>query len=276
MSEHVESNKQTPGILYHRIASTSGGKIDGLTISPARFERQIAWLARRGYTGICATDWALWRRGEVQLPHKPIFLTFDDAYEDIATYAFPVLQKYRFKATTFVVTGQVGGSNIWDSSKGTAPMALMNLEQIRYWSQRGIEFGAHSRSHADLTTLSQADCRREIEGSKSELAGMLGTEVRAFAYPYGKVSESVHRVVSESYDVAFGVQEGMNDLGTDPHLLNRIYIGPSYPMIEFAVGVHRGKLEPLPSWRGKLRIRSRLEGVARKLSSKNGIEESGS
>ena len=30
----------------------------------------------------------------------------------------------------------------------------MTAEQIRYWATQGIEFGAHSRTHADLTSLS--------------------------------------------------------------------------------------------------------------------------
>ena len=46
-----------------------------------------------------------------------IILTFDDGYKDIITNVLPILKKYNFKAICFIVSNQIGKSNIWDQNK---------------------------------------------------------------------------------------------------------------------------------------------------------------
>ena len=108
-----------------------------MTVSPAKFEQQIRWLARRGFQGICPRDWLQWLREGKGLPDKPILLTFDDAYADTAEYALPILKKYGFGAAVFVVTERLGGTNTWDEAEGCGTLHLMTAEQIRYWADAG-------------------------------------------------------------------------------------------------------------------------------------------
>ena len=121
------------------------------TLSPERFERQVGWLARKGYVGIRPSDWLRWRSGEADLPKKPILLTFDDAYADTAEHALPVLCQHGFGAAVYVVTQRLGATNTWDDPGKRYMLRLMSAEQIQYWAAKGIEFGAHTRTHADLT-----------------------------------------------------------------------------------------------------------------------------
>lgn len=111
-----EFGMRLPVLLYHHVGPSRPGSIPGLTVSPQRFERHVRWLARRGYTGICPSDWARWRREGKGLPHKPVLLTFDDGYEDLVEHAFPVLRRYGFGAAVYIVTGQLGGTNAWDQA----------------------------------------------------------------------------------------------------------------------------------------------------------------
>ena len=145
----------------------------------------MRWLARQGYTGIRSTDWLYGWRGRKGLSAKPILLTFDDGYADLVEYALPVLRRYGFGGVVFVVTAQLGGANTWDQAKGSGTHRLMTAEQIRYWAMQGIEFGAHGRSHVDLTTLPPQRLKEEVLGGASDLAGILGSPAVSFAYPYG-------------------------------------------------------------------------------------------
>jgi peptidoglycan/xylan/chitin deacetylase (PgdA/CDA1 family) len=60
----------------------------------------------------------------------------------------------------------------------------------------------------------------EIRESKSDLESIVGSPVKAFAYPYGKRNESVEAMVRDTYDIAFGIEEGINDSSTP---LSRLY-----------------------------------------------------
>ena len=111
----------------------------------------------------------------------------------------------------------------------------MTAEQIRYWDGQGIEFGAHSRTHAHLSKLSAAELSAEVVGSKDDLSALLGHPIVSFAYPYGDYNDAVRDLVRDEFDLAFSVQEGLNYLSGDRHLLKRAYIGPTDLMIDFAL-----------------------------------------
>lgn len=46
--------------------------------------------------------------GEIELPSKPILITFDDGYYSNYEYIYPILKKYNAKASIFVVTDRIG------------------------------------------------------------------------------------------------------------------------------------------------------------------------
>jgi peptidoglycan/xylan/chitin deacetylase (PgdA/CDA1 family)/GT2 family glycosyltransferase len=251
-----------PVLLYHHVGPPRPGTLPDLTISPETFERQVRWLARRGFVGIRPSDWLRWLRDGTGLPDKPILLTFDDGYADIADYALPVLRRYGFSAAVYIVTGQLGGTNTWDEVQGSGTHRLMTVEQIRDWAAKGIEFGAHSRTHPDLRTLSTSELAAEISGSKNDLASVLGSPVVSFAYPYGELSEAVSEAVRTEFDLAFTVERGLNYLRTDPHLLRRINISPNDLLIDVEIRAHWGELQHVNQLRARLKVRSRLKLAA--------------
>jgi peptidoglycan/xylan/chitin deacetylase (PgdA/CDA1 family)/glycosyltransferase involved in cell wall biosynthesis len=268
-----EFGKQLPVFLYHHVGPPRAGTIPDLTISPEKFERQVRWLARRGFVGIRPSDWLRWLRDGTCLPDKPILLTFDDGYADIADYALPVLRRHGFSAAVYIVTGQLGGTNAWDEVQGGGTHRLMTVEQIRYWAAQGIEFGAHSRTHRDLTKLSAAELAAEISGSKNDLASLLGSPVLSFAYPYGELSEAVSDFARGEYDLAFTTERGLNYLRTDPHLLRRINISSNDSLIDIECHTHWGELQHINWLRNRLKVRSRSKKAVRFMLPRSQCEE---
>jgi peptidoglycan/xylan/chitin deacetylase (PgdA/CDA1 family)/glycosyltransferase involved in cell wall biosynthesis len=262
-----EFGSRLPVLLYHHVGPDHPETVRGLTVSPQKFERQIRWLAQRGFQGICPGDWLQWLRTGNGLPAKPILLTFDDAYADIAEYALPILRKHGFSGAVFVVTGQLGGTNTWDEAQGCGTLSLMTAEQIRYWDGQGIEFGAHSRSHAHLTKLSAAELSAEVVGSKIDLSALLDHLIVSFAYPYGDYNDAVRDLVRDEFDLAFNVEEGLNYLSGDRHLLKRAYIGPTDLIVDLALSVRLGGIRRIRDWRSKVALRTRLKrllGISRR------------
>ena len=250
--------RRLPVLLYHDVGpARSGGRHPELVVSPRQFAYQIRWLKRIGYTGISPSEWQAWRFQGVPLPRKPVLITFDDAYANIATHALPVLRRQGFSAGVFVITRKIGEANAWDGE------SLMTEPQIRYWAAHGIEFGGHSRNHFDLTTLPPAAVKTEVGGSAEDLSS-LGLLVQTFAYPFGSYSFAVREETAQHFALAFTCDEGLNDLRTDPLLLRRTMVQPGDTSIDIALRAALGR-SPLNRVRSRLRLRSRFLRLLRVL-----------
>ncbi|MCU1285365.1 MAG: hypothetical protein JWO13_1715 [Acidobacteriales bacterium] len=223
-SFHAEFGMQLPVLLYHHVGPLRAGTFPTLSVSPERFRSQIEWLSRNGYQTTTTTDWLLWSSEGKPLPKKPVLLTFDDGYKDLAEFAFPILKEFGFGATVFIVTSQIGGTNDWDQRNGSAAHALLSADEIIHWSRSGIEFGSHSVTHPDMTSLNETDLRTQSEDSARSLSGLLGTQADSFAYPYGGVNPAVREALSSKYRLAFTTEVGLNHLGSDLFSLTRTMV----------------------------------------------------
>jgi peptidoglycan/xylan/chitin deacetylase (PgdA/CDA1 family) len=174
-----------PILMYHQIDArpARGTPMRGLVVSPRTFALQMGLLAALGYRGLSMSALMPYLRGDKQ--GKVCGITFDDGYLNNLEHAMPVLQRHGFSSTCYFVSGQLGGSNVWDHGKGIAPKPLMQAQHLRQWAGGGQEVGAHTRSHADLTQLSAPQALDEIQGCKHELEDAGGAAVNQFCYPYG-------------------------------------------------------------------------------------------
>jgi peptidoglycan/xylan/chitin deacetylase (PgdA/CDA1 family) len=242
--------------VYHNVGlSCTDTRRPELTISPSQFERQLQWLAWRGYVGIKVSDLIAARNGSRILPKKPLLITFDDAYADIGEYALPLLERMGFGATVFVITSLIGTTSFWDGRK------LMNASQIRHWATKGVEFGSHTCTHPDLTCVDRATLRREVVVSARALADITSIRPAAFSYPYGHYNEEVRECVRWTYDAGLTCDVGVNDANTDAYLLRRAAAEPSWMIIDL-VRLVSGRPLLLNHLRGRIRLRSRLTTVA--------------
>ena len=257
-----EFGMRLPILLYHHVGPKGTRAHPELTVSPQRFDRQVRWLAMRGYQGITAADWLRWVRQAKPLPPKPILLTFDDGYADLGEYALPVLRRYGFSAVVYVITGKIGGKVAWEEARDGESYRLMTADQIRHWAREGIEFGAHSRTHRDLTALGPAQCKEEILGSKDELERITGTPPLSFAYPFGYLSETAKEYVRSGFALAMSCDEGLNDLSTDAYQLKRTMVQPHDSIVALAFRASLG-WNPLENLRASIRLRTRLRNTLR-------------
>jgi peptidoglycan/xylan/chitin deacetylase (PgdA/CDA1 family) len=198
-----------PILMYHQIDTrpVRGTPLRGLVVSPSSFARQMAMLKILGYQGLSMSALMPYLQGHQQ--GKVVGITFDDGYVNNIEHALPVLKKNGFSATCYLVSGQLGGTNLWDADKGIATKPLMQATQARAWVDGGQEVGAHSRSHADLTILSADQAYDEIVGSKQDLENVLGAAVSQFCYPYGRyTAQHVAQVRAAGYAAATTTARG--------------------------------------------------------------------
>lgn len=192
--------KTIPILMYHQIdrAPPKGSALRGLVVAPRTFYSHMLVLWVLGYRGLSMSDLEPYLRGERE--GRVFGITFDDGYENNLRYALPVLKRFGFTSTCYVVAGQIGKSNTWDAPHAIAQVPLMNVTQLQQWVDRGQEVGSHTLTHANLPTLSGAQQVQEIADSKMllETALQQARGVRHFCYPYGLYDASSLRAVQTS------------------------------------------------------------------------------
>jgi peptidoglycan/xylan/chitin deacetylase (PgdA/CDA1 family) len=214
--------------MYHHVSPTvlAGPYTRALTVTPEELRGQLAWLRAHGCRAVSVD--ALYfdaRRGT--LAPCEAALTFDDGYADVATFALPLLREFDTPGTFYVATGNVG-----------APGHL-TVAQLRALHAAGMEIGAHTAHHVDLTTLPHRQAAQEIEASAASLRRWLKTPITSFAYPAGQFSASVVASVRDAlFDNAVTTLPGDVTAAVDRYELPRYRIerGGGRNLIEAVFG----------------------------------------
>jgi peptidoglycan/xylan/chitin deacetylase (PgdA/CDA1 family) len=202
------ARRQPPVLMYHRLTARTGSH--PLSLAVRRFGAQLALLRALGYRSVSPVALAT---GD-EWPARAVAITFDDGYLDTLTAALPLLRHYGFTATCYVVAGAVGGVSDWTEN---AP--LMDWNGLRAWLRAGMEVGAHSMSHPDLTGLAAPALREELTASRARLEDRLGVGVRSFAYPFNRVNA---RVIEAARDAGYAAACAGIDVHPSPHALTRV------------------------------------------------------
>ena len=166
-------------LMYHNISDDA---LDLWAVSPQKFAAQMNWLKTHGYS-VLSLSQALMDFHSGTIRRKSIVLTFDDGFVDFLENAVPVLSRYEYPATLFIVAGEVGGISRWRSPE--LQRHLLSWEEIREIAKMGYEIGSHGLHHRDLTTLCSEDLETEISISKELIEDCIGAPVNAFSYPWG-------------------------------------------------------------------------------------------
>jgi len=209
-------NYCVPVLMYHSV-SPQASKKNRLAVSPQSFERQMRFLKTLRYNVVAIEDLAAMVREGKKLPARTVAVTFDDGYEDNYTYAFPVLKKYGFPATVFIIVNEVG----------RAAGDRLSWQEILSMQEAGnITFGSHGLNPEPLVNLtSQEQVKREISDSKSILEERLTRPVCVFSYPEGRFNSSIRSLVIQAgYSVAVTTNPGKGFPNDDVFALKRLRI----------------------------------------------------
>lgn len=194
---------EVPILMYHHLAEESSGS---LIISAEQFEAHIKALSQANYTGISLQQLVDYVEKGIELPEKPIVITFDDGYSSNYEIAYPILKKYNMKATIFVIGASVGKDKYKETNHPIKPH--FSYEEARTMiNSELIEIQSHTYDMHQWPDYEEGTARTavvQLEGekeesfiqalqadfarSKKELEAGTGQQVFALAYPLGKYS----------------------------------------------------------------------------------------
>ncbi|MCL5958206.1 MAG: polysaccharide deacetylase family protein [Chloroflexi bacterium] len=235
---------KVPIFMYHYIRvnpnpSDAIGK--GLSVAPADFERQMRYLVDNGYQSIGLDQLASALVNNTGLPAKSFVLTFDDGYWDLYQNAYPVLQRYNLKATSFVIADLVGarGYLTWDAIREMA-------------ASGSVTYGSHTLNHPDLTQIPLAEVERQIKQSKRILEDRLGNQVTLLSYPSGQYNSSVMgRAQDAGYVAAVSTRFGSVNAREDLFRLRRVRVDGRDGLVGFIANLRNSEFvmsgDPVPA-----------------------------
>lgn len=205
------SEYQVPILMYHYIRNAEGESELGqnLSVSPQNFEAHVKYLKENNYETLKLVDLSDPDKKAISKiiyeKKKPIVLTFDDGYTDAYSQAWPILKKYDFVATFFIIRNYVGKDN------------YMTQAQIDELAKAGMEIGSHSLTHPDLTKISPDDAQSQIALSKENTL--------TFCYPSGKYNQAIVKLIQEAgYQAAVTTKFGIADQNSSILELPRVRV----------------------------------------------------
>jgi peptidoglycan/xylan/chitin deacetylase (PgdA/CDA1 family) len=249
-------------LCYHAIQS---GWPSPMTMPPAAFAEQCAWLARR--RTVVPLQQAVTRLDRSgRLPRGMAVLTFDDGFASVYDNALPHLTTHRLPATVFLVAQTLtdAGQRVdWvDDPPEDQDLVTLSADQVHEMQAAGVSFESHSYAHTDLTTMSFEDCVRDLRESRELLESLLGHPVRLLAYPRGRHNEDVRAAARQAgYTHAFTLPESREPVG--PYAVPRVGLYQGNGLAELRVKSARSYL-PLRTGRAYEMVRRarRTAGVA--------------
>jgi peptidoglycan/xylan/chitin deacetylase (PgdA/CDA1 family) len=196
-----------PILVYHHVVPNHVPGV--LFVTPDGFEQHLRFLRDNDYQSISFTDLADCLEYGAMLPERPVILSFDDGWENQFQHAFPLLQKYGFGATFYIVSGYLDHQN------------FMTTDQLQAMMAAGMTIGCHSRTHPALAGIGNPQrLKDEVAGSKAWLEDHFGIAIDTFAYPYGSYTQAtVAAVKAAGYRTARTVDTGTHASGDNLALL---------------------------------------------------------
>lgn len=228
-----------PIIGLHAIEDHIGEPIELYT---KHFDELCRVLKEYGCETITFTDLLKYIDYGKALPEKPVIITSDDGFQDVYTNGFPILKKYGYKMTVFLVTGAIGDSdadrktNRYFNQRASVVRPILIWPEIIEMNKYGCEFLSHTVNHIRLGLSSDEQFLYELVQSKDDIESHLGNEVLFFAWPYDNHSFSKwHLIADAGYRGAVRYGNGIEDMRTiNLYDIKRIEFNSYIPSDQYA------------------------------------------
>ena len=194
-----------------------------------RFEEQMKYLYENNYKTISMSEFENWRNTDKKYPIKTVMITIDDGDLGIYYEILPILKKYNFKATMFII-----GNKINDVSEeyNPAKQQFIGRDLLESIKKEYPNLEIHSHSF-DLHNLNTKDL--SLEEVKNDFIKMQKFETNIFCYPYGASSKKIKQVLEENnYKMAFTLDKSnLSSKKNDKYEISRIGINYETSFLNF-------------------------------------------
>ena len=172
------------------------------------FEEMMKYLYDNGYKTISTEEFYKWYIGRVEYDKKTVLITIDDGnYEDYYL-VYPIIKKYNFKVTSFVVGSRITKKTRLYNKYITSYLGLDIINKVRK-EYPFFEFQSHSFNMHFMTMKNENRSQFRIlnmtyEDLENDCLLNNKFNFTTIAYPFGSFNEKSKEVIkNHGYLVAF-------------------------------------------------------------------------
>ena len=234
---HQLHRKGLPILGYHSVVPNPEKNAlypnDPYVLSASDFEKQMQYLYVNQYHTLTLDQVYEYYMGTSTLHTPSIVLTFDDGYLNFNTIVKPILEKYNFHASAFVIGKKVHQKN----TKYLHKKDLIPDKTVSYYSH---SYDLHHFSSVPYHKMLEIASMQEIENDITKSSQIVDTSY--YAYPYGISTKIAKKALkNKQIKLAFGFNENRHmTRQDDQYALPRYLIFGNMPMWYFKWIVEQG------------------------------------
>lgn len=192
-----------------------------LFVTLEQFEEQMKYLHNENYHTLTLDEVKGYYYSGKDIPEKSILLTFDDCYQSMKKYAYPVLKEYGFHAVSFVVTSWLHNEKkVFNSAKSVCLTKedLAEMNDVFEYANHTDSF--HQRTD-QKTSMMMSTTDEEFAMDLDKCNEYVQVK-DVFAYPFGLFNDrNVNLLKEKGFKLAFTTETGQNTKELEPLRLRR-------------------------------------------------------
>ena len=158
------------------------------------FDEQMKYLYDNNYKTLSMQEFYCWKIKKCSVPEKSVLITFDDGFYGIHYLGEPILKKYNFVASAFLIGSTIKETtNDYDSNKyGTIGLDIINSDNSSF------EYYSHSYGmHKEI------DCKKaiyklsteELDADSKKMQEILHAEY--ISYPFNTDTDTYYKYIEK-------------------------------------------------------------------------------
>lgn len=204
----VKNADRIPVITFHRLVpekvKNTKYKDNVWVGSIDTFESMMKYIYENDYKTLSSDELYDWINKKIELPKKSVMITFDDGFYEDYYLVYPILKKYKLKATTFVVGSRIKEYTEAYKENNTAFIGLDKINEIRK-DYSNFEIQSHSYDlHYYNKNGKHAIKSKSKEELEKDIINNEKYEFNVMAYPFGDYNETIEKLLEKhNYKMAF-------------------------------------------------------------------------
>ncbi len=194
-----------------------------LFVALENFTEQLQYLRHHNYHSLTLNEVIDYYYNGKKIPDKSVLISFDDCFQSLLHYAYPLLKQHGFHAVAFVVTGWLNDQSKPFDTNHSVCLSTKELDSMT----DVFEYANHTHSfhtRQNLTTnkamvSTDLDFSNDLDYCNTH---PIITAPQVFAYTFGLFNDANVSVLKEKdFKLAFTTEQGKNTHDTNPLLLRR-------------------------------------------------------
>ncbi len=128
-----------------------------------------------------------------------VSFTFDDNMRDQDDVAVPMLERYGFHGTFFVVAGVTPDTKEEAAKKKAGEHGSIGWDRLKELAAAGHEIANHSWTHANLPKSDDANLEQEVNRAYERITEKIGVAPLSFCYPGNGYDDRVRKLVMQRH-----------------------------------------------------------------------------